>query len=252
MAETDIAARRRKPTVPPIVPAAYKPRTPRPEAPSSLPPPRDRGQARRSRLAEPVPLLFLKSVEKPPGRLPLHPLHHTNRSPGYSHTSHNSRSPAPTNFNKISAYFGDKSRHRRISMQPVISAPPPVRGTTTRPACLSAIHEVFFVQLICLSQMLMLAAFAQAMVPAQLIAASFPNTNQGNVAWFSAAYSLTSATFVLPAGRLGDLFGHRLLFITGWAWFGIWSLLAGFAGLVQNSGTYGTKGVVYFCALRAM
>lgn len=47
--------------------------------------------------------------------------------------------------------------------------------------------------------------------------------------WFAAAYSLTVGTFILIAGRLGDLYGHKILFISGFFWFALWSLLAGFS-----------------------
>lgn len=50
--------------------------------------------------------------------------------------------------------------------------------------------------------------------------------NQG---WYAAAYSLTVGTFILIAGRLGDLYGHKLFFIGGFFWFALWSLLAGFS-----------------------
>jgi MFS family permease len=45
---------------------------------------------------------------------------------------------------------------------------------------------------------------------------------------FPAAYSLTVGTFILIAGRLGDLYGHKRLFIAGYFWFSLWSVLAGF------------------------
>lgn len=44
-----------------------------------------------------------------------------------------------------------------------------------------------------------------------------------------AAYSLTVGTFILPAGRLGDLYGHKRMVVIGYAWFALWSLLAGFS-----------------------
>ncbi|KAK0648820.1 major facilitator superfamily domain-containing protein [Cercophora newfieldiana] len=92
----------------------------------------------------------------------------------------------------------------------------------------------------------MLASLAQALLPALLIALSFPGTTQGDIAWYSAAYSLTSATFVLPSGRLGDLFGHRGVFVIGYVWFALWSLLAGIAPYSSSGGT------AYFCFARAM
>ncbi|KAK3346228.1 major facilitator superfamily-domain-containing protein [Lasiosphaeria hispida] len=120
---------------------------------------------------------------------------------------------------------------------------------SSRPEGFSAVREVLFVLVVCSAQMLMLSGLAQAMLPARIIGGSFPDTNLGTVAWYSAAYSLTSATFVLPSGRLGDLFGHKRVFVVGFLWYGFWSLLAGFAPGVQAAGLRGT---VYFCFCRAM
>lgn len=92
---------------------------------------------------------------------------------------------------------------------------------------------------ICLAQVLMLTGLAQAMVPAQIIGQSFPDSSPGIIAWYSAAYGLTSATFVLPSGRLGDLFGHQNIFLIGCVWFALWSLAAGFAPNVQSAGLGG-------------
>lgn len=105
------------------------------------------------------------------------------------------------------------------------------------------LHEVLFVLLICLAQAMMLAGLAQALLPAGIIASTFSGGATGAVAWYSAAYSLTSATFVLPSGRLGDLFGHKRVFIMGWVWFAVWSLVAGFA---RGDG----RGTVLFCVCR--
>jgi len=110
-------------------------------------------------------------------------------------------------------------------------------------------HEVLFVLLICLSQVLMLAGIGQALAPASIIGRSFSDTTPGALAWYSAAYGLTAGTFVLPAGRLGDLFGHKKIFIIGFLWFALWSLIAGFAEMVQADGGQGT---VFFCFSRAM
>lgn len=43
------------------------------------------------------------------------------------------------------------------------------------------------------------------------------------------AYALTYAAFLLVGGRMGDLFGHRRIFLIGTTWFAIWSLVCGFA-----------------------
>ena len=89
------------------------------------------------------------------------------------------------------------------------------------------VHESAFVFILCMAQFMTQAALAQSIAPSRIIGASFGTTNPGELSWFPAAYSLTVGTFILIAGRLGDLYGHKKLFILGFVWFGLWSLLAG-------------------------
>lgn len=51
--------------------------------------------------------------------------------------------------------------------------------------------------------------------------------------WFAAAYALTVGTFVLPAGRLGDVYGHKNLVLIGWLWFSVWSVVTGLSVYVN-------------------
>lgn len=95
----------------------------------------------------------------------------------------------------------------------------------------------------------MLSGVSQAMVPAEVIGDTFHVRAPADLAWFSASYALTSGTFVLPAGRLGDLFGHKKIFIIGFLWFAVWSVITGFAGRVQEAGA---NGVIYFDICRAI
>ncbi|KAF9157802.1 hypothetical protein DFQ26_008314 [Actinomortierella ambigua] len=53
--------------------------------------------------------------------------------------------------------------------------------------------------------------------------------NPTQLQWVVSAYSLAYAAFLLMGGRLGDLLGHRRVFILGTAWFAIWSLVVGFS-----------------------
>ena len=96
------------------------------------------------------------------------------------------------------------------------------------------VHEAAFVFILCMAQFMTQAALAQSIAPSRIIGSSFGTTNPGELSWFPAAYSLTVGTFILVAGRLGDLFGHKKLFIAGFAWFGLWSLLAGFSVYSTN------------------
>ena len=53
--------------------------------------------------------------------------------------------------------------------------------------------------------------------------------SETSLAWVVNAYLLTSGGFLLLGGRLGDLYGHRRLFLIGIALFTFASLLCGFA-----------------------
>lgn len=88
-------------------------------------------------------------------------------------------------------------------------------------------REFAFIFTVCLAQMLQLAGLAQSIAPLHIIGNSFDVHDAGRLSWTAAAYSLTVGTFILPAGRLGDIIGHKKLFLIGAAVFGLWNILAG-------------------------
>lgn len=96
-------------------------------------------------------------------------------------------------------------------------------------------QEIAFVAIICMAQLMTQASLGQTIAPLHIIGRSFGTSNPGQLSWFPAAYSLTVGTFILPAGRLGDLFGHKLFFILGFIWYGLWTLLAGFSVYSRSS-----------------
>lgn len=52
---------------------------------------------------------------------------------------------------------------------------------------------------------------------------------QASQTWPSSVFSLVTGAFLLPFGRLGDMYGGYILFNAGIAWFLVWSLIAGFS-----------------------
>ncbi|KAF9143336.1 hypothetical protein BG015_000459 [Linnemannia schmuckeri] len=52
---------------------------------------------------------------------------------------------------------------------------------------------------------------------------------QNQLQWVISSYALTYSAFLLVGGRMGDLFGHRRMFLTGVFWFALWTLICGFA-----------------------
>lgn len=122
-------------------------------------------------------------------------------------------------------------------------------ASSTNMTSLSPLHEVAFVAVISASQLLTQAGLGQCIAPLHIIGESLGTSSPAQLSWYAAAYSLTVGTFILPSGRLGDVYGHRNIFLIGWFWYSLWSLLAGFSVYVQR----GTgQGSIYFDIMRAM
>src|SRR5215217_1277373 len=72
--------------------------------------------------------------------------------------------------------------------------------------------------------------------------------SQTSLAWVVNAYLLTFGGFLLLGGRLGDLYGHRRLFLSGIGLFTLASLACGLAGsqevLVAARAVQGLGGAV--------
>lgn len=92
---------------------------------------------------------------------------------------------------------------------------------------LSRIHEIAFVFIVCMAQLMTQASLGNTIAPLQIIGKHYGVTNPGQLSWLIAAYSLTVGTFILIFGRCGDVFGYKRIFIIGFVWFGFWSMVAG-------------------------
>lgn len=51
----------------------------------------------------------------------------------------------------------------------------------------------------------------------------------GAQVWPSSVFSLITGTFLLPLGRVADMYGGFVVFISGLAWFFVWTVAAGFS-----------------------
>ncbi|KAK6205428.1 major facilitator superfamily domain-containing protein [Scheffersomyces amazonensis] len=106
-------------------------------------------------------------------------------------------------------------------------------------------REILFMFLVCMSQLLTQAAVSQTMNTSQKISKTFGVENDpGEISWFSASFSLTVGTFILISGRLGDMYGYKNMYLVGYVWFALFSLLAGFAAF--------SKSTIFFDVMRAM
>ncbi|VVT50205.1 uncharacterized protein SAPINGB_P002653 [Magnusiomyces paraingens] len=109
---------------------------------------------------------------------------------------------------------------------------------------ISLLHEIAFVFVITSAQIFTQASVAQTIVAYRAIGNTFGISSIGELSWYSSAYSLTVGTFILIAGRLGDMYGLKRIYIAGMLWFAFWSLVC---GLVHYS-----KSSIFFSVCRAL
>ncbi len=90
-------------------------------------------------------------------------------------------------------------------------------------------REILFVGTICCAQFMTQGGLGQCLDILHVIGNDFGLTNPGELSWLIAAYSLTVGTFILLAGRFGDVYGYKKMLIIGFLWFSLWSMVAGLA-----------------------
>lgn len=106
-------------------------------------------------------------------------------------------------------------------------------------------QEIVFILVVICAQLFTQAGVGMGLAPTRIVAETFGQQDSPAIqSWYIAAYSLTAGTFILIAGRLGDMFGHKLVFMCGFSWFALWSLLAGIS--------YYTANGIFFCACRGL
>ncbi|KAB8238567.1 MFS transporter [Aspergillus alliaceus] len=91
----------------------------------------------------------------------------------------------------------------------------------------SLAREIAFVIIVCMSQFITQTNIGVCVSTLDIIGDSFNITEPGVLSWFMAGYSLTVGTFILVFGRFGDVFGYHRMFLVGYIWLAIWSLVAG-------------------------
>ncbi|KAK8066507.1 hypothetical protein PG997_013254 [Apiospora hydei] len=107
---------------------------------------------------------------------------------------------------------------------------------------MSKLHEFFFVTTVCMAQLctppeesktdetcFAEAGLGQTLAIIHVIGSSWGITNPSELSWLIAGYTLTIGTFILIAGRLGDVYGYKRVFLSGFLWSALWACLAGAA-----------------------
>ncbi|KAH8704874.1 major facilitator superfamily domain-containing protein [Talaromyces proteolyticus] len=92
---------------------------------------------------------------------------------------------------------------------------------------LSLPRESLFLFTICMAQFMTLFGLGQTLGILHNIGDSLAIANSGELSWLVAGYSLTAGTFILVAGRVGDCFGYKNMFLAGMLWTAIWSMISG-------------------------
>lgn len=90
-------------------------------------------------------------------------------------------------------------------------------------------RQIPFILTICSAMYTNQLGLGQTMDIVRIIGDWYGITNSNELSWLVAGYSLTIGTFVLIAGRLGDDFGHKRMFVIGMGWYALWTLVCGLA-----------------------
>ncbi|KAI0024727.1 major facilitator superfamily transporter [Xylariomycetidae sp. FL0641] len=94
---------------------------------------------------------------------------------------------------------------------------------------MSVLHELAFYAVVSTANFTPHSGFHQTLCILHMIGDDLGVTAPGQLVWLMAGFGLSVGTLILFAGRLGDVFGYKRLFLIGNVWFAIASLLAGLA-----------------------
>ncbi|CAO1601876.1 hypothetical protein XANCAGTX0491_005514 [Xanthoria calcicola] len=135
-----------------------------------------------------------------------------------------SRSPIPEDEVPPKDH-GASTQAKPPSTEPVSSS------TTSAPPSpfSSAFQEALFIIIIGTSQLFSIGALGNTAFSVEQIGHTLGTTQNAQLSWFLSSYALGGGVFVHVTGRLGDHFGHKYVFMAGWIWMAIWSLVSGFA-----------------------
>ncbi|KAI1436550.1 major facilitator superfamily domain-containing protein [Xylaria sp. CBS 124048] len=88
-------------------------------------------------------------------------------------------------------------------------------------------REILFVVTICIAHLCAQAGIGQTLPITRDLGSRFRVTNADNLSSAIVGYVVGLGTFVLIAGRLGEIFGHKRIMIVGLLWSAAWSLVVG-------------------------
>ncbi|RHZ54723.1 hypothetical protein CDV55_105235 [Aspergillus turcosus] len=96
--------------------------------------------------------------------------------------------------------------------------------------------ECLFIVVLCSTQLFVQGSFGYILIPLHIVGQTFGQgpSEASQMTWHVGGYSLTVGTFILIAGKLGDLYGSKRILIVGWAWFGVWSVIGGCSAFTHS------------------
>ncbi|KAI1380447.1 major facilitator superfamily MFS-1 [Hypoxylon crocopeplum] len=94
---------------------------------------------------------------------------------------------------------------------------------------MSRFHVFLYVTTICMVQLCAQVGIGQTLAILREIGTSFGIHNTSDLIWVLAGYNLAIGSFILIAGRLGDTYGHKRIFLLGFVWSAVWSAISGTA-----------------------
>ncbi|ANB11103.1 Amf1p [Sugiyamaella lignohabitans] len=96
-------------------------------------------------------------------------------------------------------------------------------------------REYLLILVIISAQLMTQASVAQGLSIGREIGLHFNTTDAGQLSWYVAGFSLTAGTFIVSSGRLGEIYGHKNLFVIGYAWLFVFTLIAGISSYSNSS-----------------
>ncbi|KAI1632838.1 MFS general substrate transporter [Biscogniauxia mediterranea] len=103
---------------------------------------------------------------------------------------------------------------------------------------MTTLHETAFFMVVATANFTPLSGFHQTLCILHIIGDDLGVTNSGQLVWLMSGYGLTVGTFILLAGRLGDVYGYKRIFVLGNLWFAAFTLLAGLSTYARRERRY--------------
>lgn len=113
------------------------------------------------------------------------------------------------------------------------------------PEEISLVQEVGFVAVVCSAQLLLQSCLAQTIPVGQTFGVQFDILESaGEQAWLTASFALAVPALFLIFGRIGDIYGYKLVFLLGFVVMTVSQLVLGFTAYTHSK--------VFFDVMRAM